>query len=98
MAMAFPHLFPDGQGDFHQNRAQKVTFGAYIEHLMRFKGGRFARDRRFPWFTFNTLQRQRTNGQAKIFVKRHHSAGRLTAAELKALLEEGDNHAANNMI
>ncbi|KAJ7691840.1 hypothetical protein B0H14DRAFT_3175542 [Mycena olivaceomarginata] len=94
---SFPHLFPDGQGDFHQNRVHKVEFGAYIKHLMQFKGGRFARDRRFPWFAFNTLQRHRTHGQAKVLVKRHHNTGRLTAGELKALLEEGDQHVATNM-
>lgn len=96
--MAFPTLFPDGKGDFHQNRQHKVHFGAYVEHLMRFEGGRFARHRRFPWFAFNTLQRQRTHSQAKIFVKQQHNAGRLTAAELKVLLEQGDRHVANNMI
>ncbi|KAJ7151287.1 hypothetical protein C8R43DRAFT_836878, partial [Mycena crocata] len=67
MALAFPTLFPDGKGDFHNIRTIKVEFGEYMTHLMRYQGGRFARHRRFPWFAFNTLQRQRTHSQAKIF-------------------------------
>ncbi|KAJ6473604.1 hypothetical protein C8R47DRAFT_716414 [Mycena vitilis] len=65
MTMAFPTLFPDGRGDFHQNRPHKVHFGAYLDHLIRFKGGRFARHRRFPWFAFNTLHGGGLEGDAR---------------------------------
>lgn len=42
MAMAFPALFPDGAGDFYQPRLRKVELGEYFQHLIRFRGGRFA--------------------------------------------------------
>ncbi|KAJ7129856.1 hypothetical protein C8R43DRAFT_1134117 [Mycena crocata] len=35
MALAFPTLFPDGKGDFHEIRTTKVEFGEYMTHLMR---------------------------------------------------------------
>lgn len=94
----FPSLFPDGAGDFHQPRIRKVELGEYFTHLMRFRDGRFARHQLFPWFAFNTLQRQRTFAQSKIFVRQNHDAGRMTAMELRDLLEEGDERIAHNMI
>ena len=66
MTLAFPTLFPDGSGDFYTPRLRKVDLGEFFKHLMRFQDGRFARHRRFPWFAFNTLQRQRTAGAARI--------------------------------
>jgi hypothetical protein len=98
MTRAFPTLFPDGSGDFYANRLRKIDLGDYFAHLMKFEGGHFARHRRFPWFAFNTLQRQRTHSQAKIFLKQNHEAGRMTTEELKALLEEGDHSIARKMI
>ena len=35
MTQAFPTLFPDGDGDFYQTRTRKVSFGDYIQHLMK---------------------------------------------------------------
>ncbi|KAJ3754129.1 hypothetical protein EV360DRAFT_52211, partial [Lentinula raphanica] len=67
IARAFPTLFPNGAGDFHTPRMQKVDMGEYFDHLMHFHDGRFARHRRFPWFAFNTLQRRRSLGAAKVY-------------------------------
>lgn len=58
--MAFPTLFPDGKCDYYAPRARKVELGEYFAHLLKFRGGRFAQHKRFPWFAFNTLQRART--------------------------------------
>jgi hypothetical protein len=69
MTMAFPKLFPDGAGDSYQARLRKVDVGEYFKHLLRFRGGRFAQHRRFPWFAFNTLQWARTRSRSKVFVK-----------------------------
>jgi hypothetical protein len=89
MTSTFPTLFPDGLGNFYANRLRKVDLGNYFAHLMKFESGLFARHRRFPWFVFNTLQRQRTHTQAKIFVKQNHEAGRMTAEELKGVVGRG---------
>jgi hypothetical protein len=98
MTRAFPTLFPDGVGDFYQARLRKVELGAYFAHLLRFRGSRFAQHRRFPWFAFNTLQRNRSRSRAKIFVRQQHDAGRLTAEDIRALLAENDQHVANQMV
>lgn len=98
MTTAFPTLFPDGEGDFFQPRLRKVEMGEYFTHLMRFDDDRFARHRRFPWFAFNTLQRHRTHSQARVFVKQHHNAAGLTAADIQTMLGEGDDLIAKQMI
>lgn len=85
-------------GDFYQPRLRKLQLGEYFTHLLRFRDSRFARHRRFPWFAFNTLQRHRTRDRARIFVKQHHDAARLTADDIRSLLEEGDDVLVNRMV
>lgn len=96
--MAFPTLFPDGAGDFYQARLRKVEMGEYFHHLLRFQGGRFAQHRRFPWFSFNTLQRSRARSQSKIFIKQQHDAARLTAEDIQVMMAESDQKLASTMI
>jgi hypothetical protein len=98
MIMAFPTLFPDGAGNFYQARLWKIDLGEYFNHLLRFRGGRFAQHKRFLWFTFNTVQRARTWSQSKFFVKQQHDTGRLTAADIQTMLAEGDQHIVNQMV
>ena len=74
ITMAFPTLFPDGAGDFYQARLWKVELGEYFNPLLRFRGALFAQHHRFPWFSFNTLQRLRAQSQSKIFIKQQHDA------------------------
>ena len=45
--MAFPSLFPDGRGDFYLPRERKIRFGSWLQHLLKYKDGRFARHLRF---------------------------------------------------
>lgn len=98
MTQAFPTLFPNGQGDFYQGRIRDVDLGDYFAHLLKFHDGRFARHRRWPWFAFNTLQRQRSYSQARIFVKQKQDAAQLSAADIAAMLAEGDESLVRNMI
>jgi hypothetical protein len=98
MTMAFPTLFPNGAGDFYQARLGKVDVGEYFKHLLRFRGGRFTQHRRFPWFGLNTLQRVRTRSRSKVFIEHQHDAGRLTAADIRAMLSESDQTIVNQMI
>lgn len=98
MTKAFPTLFPNGEADFRQPRANSVTFGQYVEHLMRFEDGRFARHERFMWWAFNTLQRQRARADARIFVRQRHDEAQLTVEDLRTLMEEGDRQLASKMM
>ncbi len=65
---------------------------------MLFRDSRFAQHRRFPWFAYNTLQRHRARDQSKVYVKQAHDATKLTAADIKAMLDEGDDSIARNMM
>ncbi|SCV61241.1 unnamed protein product [Fusarium fujikuroi] len=47
LSLAFPTLYPTGQGDFIEPRQRSVTYSDYIERLMKFHDGRFARHPRF---------------------------------------------------
>lgn len=96
--MAFPCLFPNGAGDFYKPRLRKVELGEYFTHLLRLQDGRFARHKRFPWFAFSTLQRQRAYNQARIFVRQNHDAARLTAANVREMLAEGDESIVRRMM
>jgi hypothetical protein len=98
MPLAFPTLFPDGAGDFYQCRLRKVDLGEYFKHLLRFRGGRLAQHRRFPWFALNTLQRARTRTRSKIFVRQNHDAGQLTAADIRDMLSENDESVVQKMM
>ena len=40
---AFPTLFPTGKADFNANRENNVDMKEWAAHLMRMKGGHFAR-------------------------------------------------------
>ena len=42
MSLAFPSLFPTGEGDFVQPREREISFNDYVVHLMRYSDGRFA--------------------------------------------------------
>ncbi|KAJ3752055.1 hypothetical protein EV360DRAFT_89120 [Lentinula raphanica] len=96
IAQAFPTLFPNGAGDFHTPHMQKVDMGEYFDRLIRIHDGWFARHRRFPWFTFNTLQRRRSLGAAKVYVRQAHDAYGMTVAEIQNLVNEGDESIAQN--
>ncbi|KAF5336454.1 hypothetical protein D9611_006665 [Ephemerocybe angulata] len=96
--MAFPTLFPDGKCDYYAPRARKVELGEYFAHLLKFRGGRFAQHKRFPWFAFNTLQRARTLSKSKIFIRQNHDEAKLTSNDIEELLREGDERIVAKMM
>ncbi|KAJ3525773.1 hypothetical protein NMY22_g10434 [Coprinellus aureogranulatus] len=96
--MAFPTLFPDGKGDFYTPRIRQLTLGEYFPHLLRFRGGRFSRHKRFPWFAFNTLQRSRALTKSKVFVRQNHDEGKLTGEDIEEMLKEKDESIVSKMM
>lgn len=70
LSLAFPTLFPVGMAEFNRPRMRAVTYAQYIEHLMKYKDGRFARHPRFRYVVFNQLMRIRINSDtAHLFSK-----------------------------
>ena len=70
MSLAFPSLFPTGEGDFVQPREREISYADYVVHLMRYSNGRFASSSRFSYFMFNTRMRQQSCQLSSFFVNR----------------------------
>ena len=70
MSLAFPLLFPTGEGDFVQPREREISLNDYVSHLMRYSDGRFASHSRLPYFLFNTRMRQQSHSLSAFFVNR----------------------------
>ena len=64
LSLAFPTLYPTGAADLKSPRRRTVEYSAYIEHLMRYKDGRFARHPRWRYVVFNTKLRHQANKRA----------------------------------
>ena len=73
VAAAFPHLFWRGQCQLLAERLWKPAPNEWFAHLLRFKGGRFARDKRFRYFVHDTIARHRNANVARAFVRRQFS-------------------------
>jgi len=95
--MAFPTLFPDGEGDpTNPSRNQDVPLGEAIEHLLKYaenKHGkwtyRFASHPRFSYWAFNMIERRHILQQTGIFLKQNPGEAHVTIEELQQM-------AANN--
>jgi hypothetical protein len=61
LSLAFPTLFPYGEAEFVGSRVRSVKFAEYIEHLIKYHDGRFARHPRFRYVVFNTYMRLQVN-------------------------------------
>ncbi|KAG0723363.1 hypothetical protein GWK47_005544 [Chionoecetes opilio] len=84
---AFPHLFPDGKGDFTKPRlGNQPTFMDWAKHLMRYDR-RFANDPIFPLVVTNIYQRRQTLTLGNLYAQRH--MGHLSVKELREKLDQG---------
>ena len=70
-SMAFPHLFPFGKGDRTTTGRQNRTpdYLPWMQHLMRFHDGRFARDVRFVLYTVNAYRRHKGLTVSNVYAK-----------------------------
>jgi len=71
LSLAFPGLYPEGQGEFVQARQWTIGYVEYIQHCLKYEDGQFARHPRFRYVVFNTLARLQINNRSNFFVKRH---------------------------
>ncbi len=92
---AFPHLFPDGKGDFTKPRLGKQpTFLDWAKHLLRLDR-RFAKDPLFPLVVVNMYQRRQTLTLGNLYAQR--SMTNMTVKELKAKIEAKDYNILKSM-
>lgn len=90
-AMAFPTLFPRGQGDWHQARLRSVSLHDYAAHLMRYYDGRFARHPRFRYVVFNRLMRLTVDQSSRYYISKNSSLTNLSIEELEELMVGSQN-------
>ena len=90
-SMAFPHLFPYGMADRTTTGRQNRTpdFLPWLQHLIRFHDGRFARDIRFVLYSVNAYRRHKGITVSNVYAK-NLSAG-TTAGEVKDRVAQDDD-------
>ncbi len=71
LKMIFPTLFPTGERDKNFPREQKISFDAWIWHLLHYKDGRFASHSRFRYVVFNMPMRQKARTQSLYLFSKH---------------------------
>ena len=91
--LAFPTLFPDGNGDPTNPCLQRdVPFGNQIQHLLKYSENidgkwvyRFSSHPRFSYWALNMIQRKRAIQQTSIFLKQNPDECHLTVEELQEI-------------
>uniref|UniRef100_A0A1I8HS47 ATP-dependent DNA helicase n=2 Tax=Macrostomum lignano TaxID=282301 RepID=A0A1I8HS47_9PLAT len=86
-SLAYPHLFPDGKGDYKTPRVRSISLGDYAKHLMQFHCPRFRCDPRFRFFIENMVMRWRALEVGRVFVHDKNLAG-LSAPEMLEKLKD----------
>ena len=98
-AGAFPWLFPGGIGDWVDNYTNESTrIDICLERLIRYEDGRFERDRMFPFYANDFIQRKLSNNNAAFFVK--HVCGNLPQSlqDLKNDIDNGNYSFINKLL
>ncbi|PAA66337.1 hypothetical protein BOX15_Mlig004509g1 [Macrostomum lignano] len=85
--LAYPHLFPDGAGDYSTPRNFGLSLGDYAKHLMQFRCPRFRTDLRFKFYIENMVMRWRALEVGRVFVHDNKYAG-LSAKEMIEALND----------
>ena len=90
--LAFPWLFPGGVCDFNEScRIHKVEISQWLENLIYYKDGRFARDPIWCFFALNYKQRHQNTSSGGWFVKSFASAIPNSLSDLKEKIAQGDD-------
>ncbi|KAK3923346.1 ATP-dependent DNA helicase [Frankliniella fusca] len=92
ITMSFPHLFCHGTCDYSNRKNNNLSLQKYVEHLMLYKDGRFAKDPRFRFFLLNSLMRWQALKLGNIFVKQNSFFNKMTIFQLKQYLKRNPGH------
>jgi len=88
MTRAFPTLFPDGAGDFHQARLRKVDLVEYLTHLLRFRGSSICPASKVSVVCLQHITKKQNKESGKNL---RETAMRLTGEDIQAILSENDH-------
>jgi len=87
---AFPTLFPTGEADAIAERDYPVEMNDWALHLIKLKGGRFARHPRFRYWVLNTIMRQTSRKASNWYLHTHKEDKDLTVEDIREMIEAGD--------
>lgn len=73
LSWGFTTFYPRGRAEIVTSPPREVQYPGYIQHLLLYKDGRFARHSRWRCVFFNTLMRYYVNTKAGFFVNKLHS-------------------------
>ena len=95
-AKCFPHLFPNGEGDYNMPRLGDTPgFKDWCQHLMKFHDGRFVKDPIFSMVVANQAQRRTALSLGNVIAKR--TVGNKTCDELRKDFEDGKTEVTDNV-
>ena len=88
--MAFPWLYPGGNGDFVESRDIKVDCKEWAHHQLYLADGRFATDKIWCFYAMNYVERRRNQTQGRWFVENFlHNETIPSLDDLKQKIEGG---------
>ena len=97
--LAFPCLFPTGEGDFYMNRSRTCTSMAdWADHLIWYTDGRFAKHQYFKIIFHNMIMRKRTLEQSTYIVQQQLGDKHLSVSDIKEKLQNGDRSIAEKIV
>ncbi|KAF6170503.1 hypothetical protein GIB67_031911 [Kingdonia uniflora] len=97
ITMVFPTLFPYGTADLRQARPRKVNLSEYFQYLMKYKDGRFAKDPRFRYFSWNSISRWRALALGDVYIHKNPEDGELSIQDIKEMLASGNRQFLNRI-
>ena len=87
---AFPWLFPGGFGDYNDFSPRNQHIKDWLENLILYQDGRFAKDPMFSFFALDYATRRKNNTSGNYFVNGFFKNGPKTVHELKKRIKSGD--------
>ena len=88
-ALAFPWLFPGGVGDPSCYVGQSLK--DWGKHILRYKDGRFLRDKFFSFYSCNYIVRHQNTSSGNWFIRDFNKGGPRDLEELKERVASGDS-------
>jgi hypothetical protein len=89
--LAFPWLFPGGIGDIKDHREFEMEASEWVQHLLFYEDGRFAKDKLWCFFMLNYIYRHQNFNQSQWFVKEFNGNSIPTMEQLQSLFDNGDD-------
>ncbi|KAL2518025.1 Uncharacterized protein Adt_14272 [Abeliophyllum distichum] len=95
--IVFPDLFPYRNVYFRQARPRNVNPSEYFQYLMKCFDGRFAKDLRFRYFTWNSISRWRALSLGNVYVKKNPSNAEFSIQDIQNMVASGDPRLADHI-